>query len=73
MAEESGTLCSDGSRGRGGGEAGTGAAAGASGVEEAGTGAATSAEEVGTGAASSAEDRRGRDGGGGHRGQSCGG
>ena len=74
MVEESGMLRGGGSCGRGGREARMGVATGASGAEEAGTGAATSAEEAGTGAASSAEDRRGRDGGGvGHRGQSCGG
>jgi hypothetical protein len=50
-----------GGRGRGGREAGTGAAEGAS------------SAEAGTGAATGAEDGRGRDGGGGHRGQSCGG
>ena len=73
MAEESRTLCGGGSHGKGGEEAGTGVMTGASDAEEAGTGATTSMEEAGTGATSSAEDRRGRDGGGGHRGQSCGG
>lgn len=66
MAEESGTLHDGSDCGRGGEEAGTGAAVGASDMEEAGTGATSSMEEEGAGAASCAEDGRGRDGGGGH-------
>ena len=69
VAEELGTLHGgSGGHGKGGREAGMGAATGASGAEEAGMGAATSAEEAGTRAASSGEDGRGRDVGGRHRG-----